>query len=130
LRGSIKFLGSRLKFRVGQVSGNTTFFLYGLILFAYSNPAFFINMGVHVYAISDLSQEIFLSLTFSLTSQNFLAKKIKLVYKTFTKKNVFCRKKLCKPIQEEKSTLDKCTLYFQYIDPIPVVKHGISWRET
>jgi hypothetical protein len=28
---SIKFLGSGLKFRVGQVSGNTTFFLYGLM---------------------------------------------------------------------------------------------------
>jgi hypothetical protein len=32
LRGSIKFLGSGLKFRVGRVSGSTTFFLYDLIL--------------------------------------------------------------------------------------------------
>jgi hypothetical protein len=31
-RGSIKFLGSGPKFRVGRVSGNTTFFLYGLTL--------------------------------------------------------------------------------------------------
>jgi hypothetical protein len=30
LRGSIKFLGSGQKFRVGRVSGNTTFFLYSL----------------------------------------------------------------------------------------------------
>jgi hypothetical protein len=31
LRGSLKFLGSGLKFRVGRVNRNTTFFLYGLI---------------------------------------------------------------------------------------------------
>jgi hypothetical protein len=36
-RGSIKFLGSGLKFRVGQVSGNTTFFFLGLILLEYKS---------------------------------------------------------------------------------------------
>jgi hypothetical protein len=35
LRGSIKFLASELKFRVGWVSGNTTIFFYGLFFHLY-----------------------------------------------------------------------------------------------
>jgi hypothetical protein len=40
LRGSIKFLGSRLKFRVGQVSGNNNFCL-GL------TSRVLVDMGTH-----------------------------------------------------------------------------------